>query len=147
MYILDQFFISNTAKGPINDLAQMMVDRISDAIDHGKPFKCVVLCTQPEDLGPKMVPVVQLQYATICRGVNSMVRQLRERHPGIDVRVVNVDGRNHAKSFPSTPGFSILGFFPTEKPWSPWRSTCDRSDICSLKASHWYVAMPVQERT
>jgi phospholipase D1/2 len=97
VYFENQFFISGTAPGVANGIGQALVERISLAIKNKQKFRVVILTTQPEDLGPKVVPVVTLQYMTINRGHGSICSQLRDRFPGIDVtEYVNVvQLRNH----------------------------------------------------
>lgn len=105
VYFENQFFISGTAPGVANGVGQALVERISRAIERKQKFRVVIVTTQPEDLGPKVVPVVTLQYMTINRGHNSICNQLRDRFPGVDVRdYVNVvQLRNY-------------GFFPDGSP-------------------------------
>eukprot|EP01122_Echinamoeba_exundans_P003172 TRINITY_DN1330_c0_g3_i1.p1 TRINITY_DN1330_c0_g3~~TRINITY_DN1330_c0_g3_i1.p1 ORF type:complete len:643 (+),score=130.22 TRINITY_DN1330_c0_g3_i1:288-2216(+) len=105
VYFENQFFISGTAPGVANGIGQALVERISLAIKNKQKFRVVILTTQPEDLGPKVVPVVTLQYMTINRGHGSICSQLRDRFPGVDVNeYVNVvQLRNHGFFADGTP--------------------------------------------
>lgn len=105
VYFENQFFISGTAPGVANGIGQALVERVSNAIKNKQKFRVIIVTTQPEDLGPKVVPVVTLQYMTINRGHGSICSQLRDRFPGIDItEYINVvQLRNHGFFADGTP--------------------------------------------
>lgn len=91
IYIENQFFISSTAGPPVrNQIAQALVERIKVAADKDENFHVfVVLPLLPafegavDDSSAAVLRVeLHWEYATICRGVNSIFEQLR-MHPGI----------------------------------------------------------------
>jgi phosphatidylserine/phosphatidylglycerophosphate/cardiolipin synthase-like enzyme len=88
VYIENQFFISSTAGGGVeNQICQALVERISSAYAKRETFRVVVLLTQPEDLSERVVPLVQYEYYTINRRPSSMIAQLVSRHPEIETNI------------------------------------------------------------
>eukprot|EP01128_Nolandella_sp_AFSM9_P005911 TRINITY_DN2951_c0_g1_i2.p1 TRINITY_DN2951_c0_g1~~TRINITY_DN2951_c0_g1_i2.p1 ORF type:complete len:528 (-),score=79.17 TRINITY_DN2951_c0_g1_i2:406-1989(-) len=86
VYVENQFFVSGNAQGVMNQVSNAICDRISLAVKEGRKFRCIILTGQPEDIGPRVIPLIRFQYSTLCRGATSMMSTLKSRHPGIDLR-------------------------------------------------------------
>lgn len=57
VYIENQFFVSGNASGVQNQVSNAICNRISHAINSNRKFRCIILTTQPEDIGPRVVPL------------------------------------------------------------------------------------------
>jgi phospholipase D1/2 len=86
IYIENQFFISGTAGDPVeNQIAQALVDRILVAAAEQTPFRVVVVMPllpgfegAVDDPSASVLRIqLHWEYATICRGENSVFSQLK----------------------------------------------------------------------
>jgi len=96
VYIENQYFISNTAKGVKNEIGTTLVRRIRRAIQEKKaknlPFPdfrvVVVLPVHPEGTYKDSAAIryiMKFQYETISRGGHSIIEQLAQEFPGEDI--------------------------------------------------------------
>ena len=91
IYIENQFFISSLASDSVkNQLAQCILDKIISAIENKREFKVIIVLPQhPEGMYYRESVttryIMQLQYNTISRGGKSMLEQLKEKYPDINI--------------------------------------------------------------
>ena len=86
IYIENQFFISSTAGRPVrNQIAQALVERIKVAAEKKEKFRVIVVLPllpafegSVDDSSAAVLRVeLYWEYATICRGANSLLEQLK----------------------------------------------------------------------
>ena len=93
VYIENQFFVSKVVQEDeelefvVNKVGMAIVERVSRAIEEGKPFKVFMLIPQhfQGNIKHKNVrAVMRLQYKCIF-GENSILSVLKKRHPNTDI--------------------------------------------------------------
>ncbi|PRP79034.1 phospholipase D1 [Planoprotostelium fungivorum] len=90
VYIENQYFISSTANDKVkNQIAQVMVERISRAYEEKKKFRIIVVMPLAPDGGfihrNSIRYIMTLQFNTMWSGETSIYNQLEKRHPQIRV--------------------------------------------------------------
>jgi phospholipase D1/2 len=98
VYIENQYFISSLASDQTGDLtgavnvqnviAQTLLDRIVDAIENQQKFRVIIVTPLYAEGGYKTETVratMYLQYATVGRWPQSMIAQLSDRYPSVDI--------------------------------------------------------------
>ncbi len=91
IYIENQFFIgSNAGDGVQNSIPQALVERIIRAYESKQDFRVIVIIPLHPNGdfldASKAKVVMHYEYATINRGINSMMEQLKKRAPNINIQ-------------------------------------------------------------
>lgn len=91
IYIENQFFIgSNAGDGVQNTIPQALVDRILRAYESKQEFRVIILIPLHPNGdfcdASKAKVVMHYEYATINRGMNSMIEQLKKKAPNINIQ-------------------------------------------------------------
>ncbi|KAL6064690.1 Phospholipase, variant 2 [Balamuthia mandrillaris] len=83
IYIENQYFISDTAKGPSNAIASALLRRVVRAIEEEKPFHVVVVLPVHPDASFETMEtrfIMKLQFDTIVRGPDSILGFLQDNY-------------------------------------------------------------------
>jgi phospholipase D1/2 len=86
IYIENQYMSSNLAgAGVENKVAQYILDKLREKIRAKAKFRVIFLIPHPEETGDVAMIILKWQFKTISRGGSSLLEQLKEDFPDVDL--------------------------------------------------------------
>jgi phospholipase D1/2 len=86
IYLENQYMSSNLAGGGVeNVVAHRILDRLRAKIAANQIFRVIVVLPQPEESGDTALELLKWQYQTINRGGSSLLEQLHNEFPTVDL--------------------------------------------------------------